>query len=64
MGGYLHVGKILEDKRLVEFGVEILPVDFCLILWLLVRQQIDFDEGVGQPGRPVGGGKVARLDHL
>ena len=64
MGFCLHVRKILEDEGLVELGVEILPVDFCLVLWLLVRQQIDLDKGVGQPCRPVGRGQVTRLNHL
>ena len=35
---YLHIRKVLEDEGLVELWVEILPVDFCLVLWLLVRE--------------------------
>merc|ERR1719234_3051634 len=34
----VHIRKVLEDEGLVEFWVEVLPVDFCLVLWLLVRE--------------------------
>ena len=62
--GYLHVREVLEDESLVELWVEVLPVHFGLVLGLFVGQQVDLDEGVGQPCRPVGGRQVASLDHL
>ena len=61
---YLHVGQVLEDESLVELGVEVLPVDLGLVLGLLVRQEVDLDEGVREAGGPVGGRQVGRLDHL
>ena len=61
---YLHVGQVLEDESLVELWVEVLPVDLGLVLWLLVGQEVDLDEGVGEAGGPVGGGQVRGLDHL
>ena len=61
---YLHVGQVLEDESLVELGVEVLPVDLGLVLGLLVRQEVDLDEGVREAGGPISGGQVGRLDHL
>lgn len=36
----------LEQEGFVPVGVEVLPLDLCLQLVLLVGQQIDFNEGV------------------
>ncbi len=61
---YSHVGQILEDERLVKLRVEVLPVDLGLVLGLLVGEQVDLHEGVGEPRGPVSGGQVAALNHL
>lgn len=37
----------LKQEGFVPVGVEVLPLDLGLQLVLLVRQQVDFDEGVG-----------------
>ena len=62
--GYLHVREVLEDESLVELWVEVFPVDFGLVLWLFVWQQVDLDEGVRQTGRPVSGRQVGAFNHL
>ena len=59
-----HIRKILEDKSLVELWIKIFPVNFCLVFWFLIRQEIDLDKGIREAGRPVGRWKVAALYHL
>ena len=61
---HLHVRKVLEAEGLVKLWVEVLPVHLCLVLWLLVREEVDLDEGVRQPCRPVRGREVLALYHL
>ena len=61
---YLHVGQVLEDESLVELGVEVLPVDLGLVLGLLVRQQVDLDEGVSGARGPIRRRQVLALDDL
>ncbi len=48
-----HVGQVLEGERLVELGIEVLPVHLGLVLGLLVRQQVDLAT------RPTRSGAVA-----
>lgn len=51
----------LEGELLIEGGVEGLPVDFGLKLFLLVGQQVDLDVGVGGAAH-VHGGQLCSLD--
>lgn len=51
----------LEGELLVEGGVEGLPVDFGLKLFLLVGQQVNLDVGVGGAAH-VHGGQLCSLD--
>lgn len=44
----------LKQEGLVPVGVEVLPLDLGLQLVLLVRQQVDFDEGVRGAGEVLG----------
>ena len=65
MGKYnLHIWKILEDENLVKFGVQIFPVNFCLIFRFLIRQEIDLHKRICKAGGPVGGGQITALYHL
>ena len=59
-----HVGDVLEDEGLVDLRVAVLPVDLGLVLGLLVRQQVDLDEGVSGASGPVGRRQVLALDDL
>jgi len=43
-----------KQEGLVPVGVEVLPLDLGLQLVLLVRQQIELDEGVGRAGEVLG----------
>ena len=62
--GYSHVGDVLEDEGLVDLGVAVLPVDLGLVLGLLVRQQVDLDEGVSGARGPIRRRQVLALDDL
>ena len=62
--GNSHVGDVLEDEGLVELGVEVLAMDLGLVLGLLVREQVDLDEGVSQTRRPIRRGKIGALNDL
>jgi hypothetical protein len=61
---YLHVWNVLEYERLVEPWITVLPVHLCLVLWFLVRQQVDLDKGVSEAGGPIGGRKVGAFNNL
>lgn len=52
----------LEDKGLVELGIQSLAVDFGLELLLLVRQQVHLDVGI-RGAAHVQSGQLLRLDH-
>ena len=61
---YLHVWQILEHESLVEFWIEILPMNFCFVFRLFVREEIKLDEWIREPGGPVGWREVAALNYL
>ena len=62
--GYLHIGQILEYKSLVEFGIQILAVNFGFVFWFLVGKKINLDEWIRESCGPVRGRQVATLDNL
>ena len=62
--GNSHVGDVLEDEGLVELGVEVLAMDLGLVLGLLVREQVDLDEGIGETRRPIRRREVGALNDL
>lgn len=45
---YGRTGPHLKDEGLVEDRTQVLPLDFGLVLLLLVRQHVDFDVRVGR----------------
>lgn len=53
----------LKQEGFVPVRVEVLPLDLGLQLVLLVRQQVDFDEGVRGAGEVLGGQFLAS-EHL
>ena len=61
---YLHIWQILEYKSLVEFGIQILAVNFGFVFWFLVGKKINLDEWICESGGPVRGWQVATLDNL
>ena len=61
---YLHIWQILEYKSLVEFGIQILAVNFGFVFWFLVGKKINLDEWICESGGPVSGRQVATLDNL
>lgn len=54
----LHIRYVLEDKSLIEFRVEILPVHLGLIFRFFVWQKIKLDKRIRQSCRPIRGGKI------
>lgn len=44
----------LKQEGFVPVGVEVLPLDLGLQLVFFVRQQVDFDEGIGGAGEVLG----------
>lgn len=50
ISSWVEITQTLKQESFVPVGVEVLPLDFCLQLVLLVWQQIDFDKGVGGAG--------------
>ncbi len=57
------VRNTFKQEGFVPVRVEILPLDFGLEFVLSVRQQVDFDEGVGRP-REVFSGQFLSFEYL
>lgn len=50
----MEMTRTLKQEGFVPVRVEVLPLDLGLQLVLLVRQKVDFDEGVGGAGEVLG----------